>query len=760
MATKMETYKIDGMVCASCAQTVEKGVSKLSGIKKCNVNLASERMQVAYDSSKLSDKKIIKAVQDSGYGAKLADDINQKTYNREMLTKHKQLIKRRNNLIFAAIFSIALFYLSMGNNLAWPLPNVLLMNEHLYFVSLIELLLAIPVLWFGRSFLITGGKALIKGHPNMNSLILIGSGAAFLYSLINTFIFFIAHKSNPLYYDASAMILTLIMLGKYFEALSKRKTNIALTSLLQLVPEKALKVNDDGTTVTVPVDKIQIGDVLLVRSGQTIPIDGKVIDGQTTVDESMLTGESVPVEKSNGDFVTGGSTNQNGQIKYVVTKIGKDTVLSKIVDLVNDAQGSKAPIETLADKVSGIFVPVIILIAIIGGILWLLFSHSLSLSLRIFVSVLVIACPCALGLATPTALMVGTGKGAHGGILFKDGTALEELSKINTLIFDKTGTVTNGKLTITGIDSFSNFTQEQLLQLSASLEKYSNHPLASAILDKNNEKLFKVKDFKTIPGLGLSGLINGKRYFVGNNKLMLNEQMDLKSLDSSISKYQVNGNTLVYIADDTDILGLIALKDELKYDSKSSIDQLKKLNYNIVLLTGDNDQTARLIANQLGVKDVYSNVLPEAKAQTIKKIQGKTNKVAMIGDGINDAPALAQADLGIAIGNGTDVAIDAADIILMNSHLSSLVTAIRLSSKTMLNIKENLFWAFFYNVIGIPIALGFLTLFGGPLLNPMIAAAAMGFSSVTVVLNALRLNSFQISNPMKEVRGYEQNSNC
>lgn len=760
MATKMETYKIDGMVCASCAQTVEKGVSKLSGIKKCNVNLASERMQVAYDSSKLSDKKIIKAVQDSGYGAKLADDINQKTYNREMLTKHKQLIKRRNNLIFAAIFSIALFYLSMGNNLAWPLPNVLLMNEHLYFVSLIELLLAIPVLWFGRSFLITGGKALIKGHPNMNSLILIGSGAAFLYSLINTFILFIAHKSNPLYYDASAMILTLIMLGKYFEALSKRKTNTALTSLLQLVPEKALKVNDDGTIVTVPVDKIQIGDVLLVRSGQTIPIDGKVIDGKTTVDESMLTGESVPVEKSNGDFVTGGSTNQNGQIKYVVTKIGKDTVLSKIVDLVNDAQGSKAPIETLADKVSGIFVPVIILIAIIGGILWLLFSHSLSLSLRIFVSVLVIACPCALGLATPTALMVGTGKGAHGGILFKDGTALEELSKINTLIFDKTGTVTNGKLTITGIDSFSNFTQEQLLQLSASLEKYSNHPLASAILDKNNEKLFKVKDFKTIPGLGLSGLINGKRYFVGNNKLMLNEQIDLKSLDSSISKYQVNGNTLVYIADDTDILGLIALKDELKYDSKSSIDQLKKLNYNIVLLTGDNDQTARLIANQLGVKDVYSNVLPEAKAQTVKKIQGKTNKVAMIGDGINDAPALAQADLGIAIGNGTDVAIDAADIILMNSHLSSLVTAIRLSSKTMLNIKENLFWAFFYNVIGIPIALGFLTLFGGPLLNPMIAAAAMGFSSVTVVLNALRLNSFQISNPMKEVRGYEQNSNC
>ena len=345
----------------------------------------------------------------------------------------------------------------------------------------------------------------------------------------------------------------------------------------------------------------------------------------------------------------------------------------------------------MADKVSGIFVPVIILIAIIGGILWLLFSHSLSLSLRIFVSVLVIACPCALGLATPTALMVGTGKGAHGGILFKDGTALEELSKINTLIFDKTGTVTNGKLTITGIDSFSNFTQEQLLQLSASLEKYSNHPLASAILYKNNEKLFKVKDFKTIPGLGLSGLINGKRYFVGNNKLMLNEQIDLKSLDSSISKYQVNGNTLVYIADDTDILGLIALKDELKYDSKSSIDQLRKLNYNIVLLTGDNDQTARLIANQLGVKDVYSNVLPEAKAQTVKKIQGKTNKVAMIGDGINDAPALAQADLGIAIGNGTDVAIDAADIILMNSHLSSLVTAIRLSSKTMLNIKENYF---------------------------------------------------------------------
>ena len=755
MATKMETYKIDGMVCASCAQTVEKGVSKLSGIKKCNVNLASERMQVAYDSSKLSDKKIIKAVQDSGYGAKLADDINQKTYNSEMLTKHKQLIRRRNNLIFAAIFSIALFYLSMGNNLAWPLPNILLMNEHLYFVSLIELLLTIPVLWFGRSFLITGGKALIKGHPNMNSLILIGSGAAFLYSLINTFILLIAHKSNPLYYDASAMILTLIMLGKYFEALSKRKTNTALTSLLQLVPEKALKVNDDGTTVTVPVDKVQIGDVLLVRSGQTIPIDGKVIDGKTTVDESMLTGESVPVEKSNGDFVTGGSTNQNGQIKYVVTKIGKDTVLSKIVDLVNDAQGSKAPIETLADKVSGIFVPVIIVIAIIGGILWLLFSHSLSLSLRIFVSVLVIACPCALGLATPTALMVGTGKGAHGGILFKDGTALEELSKINTLIFDKTGTVTNGKLTITGIDSFSNLTQEQLLQLSASLEKYSNHPLASAILDKNNEKLFEVNDFKTIPGLGLSGLINEKRYFVGNKKFMMHEQIDLKSLDSSISKYQANGNTLVYIADDTDILGLIALKDELKYDSKSSINQLKKLNYNIVLLTGDNDQTAKLIANQLGIKDVYSNVLPETKAQIVKKIQGTTNKVAMVGDGINDAPALAQANLGIAIGNGTDVAIDAADIILMNSHLSSLVTAVKLSSKTMLNIKENLFWAFFYNVIGIPIALGFLTIFGGPLLNPMIAAAAMGFSSVTVVLNALRLNSFQINNPMKEVRGYE-----
>lgn len=733
-------FKITGMVCASCAQTIEQAVRKLPGIDEANVNLASERMQIEFENQAVTPSQVIQAVVNAGYGAELAGELTKESDQHDRQAKQIELGKQKRSMISALVVAVVLMYVAMASDLHLPMinwPNTLTMAS-------VELLLSLPIIWLGRSYLIAGAKALANLHPNMDSLVLVGTATAWLYSVVNTVIMAVSGAEQPLYYEASGTILALIMLGKYIEALSKQKTTNSLTSLLTLIPATAEVVGDSGDVATVDVNDIHVGDHVLVKSGQSIPVDGKVLTGQTTVDESMLTGESMPVTKMTGDPVVGGSINKNGQVTYEATHVGSDTALAHIVKLVSDAQGSKAPIARLADRISGVFVPVIMTIALLGAIAWLISGQSLAFSLTIFVSVLVIACPCALGLATPTAIMVGTGKGAQHGVLFKNGTALEQLTQVNTVVLDKTGTITEGQPRVTSIETNHQDTST-VLQLAVSLEYYSDHPLAAAIVEANDQQRLPVEDFKTRPGFGLTGMIDRKVIAAGNQKLMAEENVDVSSLSATTDRLTAQAQTLIYVASDHELMGVIAVADPVKEDSRKAVLQLKERGLNVVMLTGDNRATAMAIAQQVGITDVISDVLPDQKAAAIQQIQTDNTRVAMVGDGINDAPALVQADVGVAIGNGTDVAVDSASVILMNSDLSSLVTAHRLSHATMTNIKENLFWAFFYNVLGIPVALGVLYLFGGPLLNPMIAAAAMGFSSVTVVLNALRLNRFKVS---------------
>lgn len=735
-----QQYKITGMVCASCAQTIERAVSQLPGVNEANVNLAAERMQVQFSDQALSPAQIIQAVVHAGYGAELAQELTQESAQKERQVKHHALQHQRNVVVTALIIAAVLMYVAMAGDL--HLPTLPWLN-HMQFpvtTAVVELLLVLPILWLGRDYLLAGGKALVRWHPNMDSLVLVGTGTAFVDSLVNLGLMMATGRPQALYFEASGMILALIMLGKYFEALSKQKTTASLTSLLTLIPQTASQLMPDGSVCEVAVKTLQVGDRVLVKSGQTIPVDGQVLTGQTTVDESMLTGESMPITKLAGDPVVGGSLNKNGQITYEATHVGSDTALAHIVKLVMDAQGSKAPIAKLADRVSGVFVPVIMAIAVLGALAWLLSGQSLAFSLTIFVSVLVIACPCALGLATPTAIMVGTGKGAQNGILFKNSTALEQLAQVKTVVLDKTGTITKGTPEVTTVLLQPGTSQKRVLQLAASLEYYSDHPLATAVIEANEAQRVPVDDFTTHPGLGVTGQVDGQLVLVGNAQLMAQSQLDTSGL--AVSQLTDQGNAVIYVAYAQQVLGVIGVMDPVKDDSRQAVAQLQQQDLKVVMLTGDNAQTARTIARQVGITDVISDVLPDGKAQAIAQLQ-QQQAVAMVGDGINDAPALVQAQVGVAIGNGTDVAVDCADVILMNSDLSSLVTARRLSQRTMTNIKENLFWAFFYNVLGIPVALGALYLFGGPLLNPMIAAAAMGFSSVTVVLNALRLNRFK-----------------
>ncbi|MFD1317372.1 heavy metal translocating P-type ATPase [Loigolactobacillus zhaoyuanensis] len=745
-----EQFKIDGMVCASCAQTIEHAVSKLPGVSVANVNLAAERMRVEFADQALAPAEVIQAVVNAGYGAELAQELTQENVAAERDEKVVQLTQQRNAMIGALIGAAVLMYVAMAGDLHLPTFNWLNPMMAPQTASIAEMILALPVLWLGRDYLLKGAKTLFKGHPNMDSLVFVGTGTAFLYSVVNTVLIWTTQTHQPLYFEASATILALIMLGKYFEALSKQKTTTSMTALLTLVPKMADRVNPDGAVQSVPVNKLQVGDTLLVKSGQTIPVDGTVKSGQTTVDESMLTGESLPITKVNGDRVIGGSTNKNGQITYQATHVGSDTALAHIVKLVSDAQGSKAPIARLADKISGVFVPVIMAIALVGGVAWLLSGQSLAFSLTIFVSVLVIACPCALGLATPTAIMVGTGLGAKHGVLFKNGAALEQLAQLDTVVLDKTGTITQGQPQVT--DVLTTGDRAEVLQLAASLEYYSDHPLASAVIEANDSQRQSVTDFTTLPGLGVTGTINGVTVALGNAKLMQQQTSGENALFAQAASLSTAGKTLIYVAQAGTVIGVLGVTDPIKTDSPAAIKRLQQLGLNVVMLTGDNRPTAEAIATQAGIQQVISDVLPAGKADAIKSLQQQGHKVAMVGDGINDAPALVQAEIGVAIGNGTDVAVDSADVILMNSDLSSLVTARQLSHKTMINIKENLFWAFFYNVLGIPVALGLLYLFGGPLLNPMIAAGAMGFSSVTVVLNALRLNRFKIK-PLTQSEG-------
>ncbi|MEI5993740.1 heavy metal translocating P-type ATPase [Candidatus Enterococcus mansonii] len=743
------TFDIEGMTCASCAQTVEKATNKLNGVSKASVNLATEKMVVDFDPSTVNVSDITKAVSDAGYEAvEQIDTVNTVDKDREKKQKHIKEMWQRFWL--SAVFTVPLLYVAMGHMVGLPLPAFLDPMMHPETFATLQLILTIPVLYLGKSFFTVGFKALFKGHPNMDSLVALGTSAAVVYSLYGTVMIFIGDPqfTTALYYESAGVILTLITLGKYFEAVSKGKTSEAIKKLMGLAPKNA-RVFRKGQEMEIPVDSVQLEDIIVVRPGEKIPVDGVVIEGSSAIDESMLTGESMPVEKKIGDNVIGASINKNGSFRFKATKVGKDTALSQIIKLVEDAQGSKAPIAKMADKISGVFVPIVMVLAVLAGLAWyFLGQESWVFALTITISVLVIACPCALGLATPTAIMVGTGKGAENGVLIKSGDALETTHKIQTIVFDKTGTITEGKPKVTDIVTANGMTENELLRLAASAEKGSEHPLGEAIVNGAEEKgltISATEAFTAIPGHGIEVTIESSRLLLGNKKLMDDRGIALEDLGNKSDQLAEQGKTPMYIAKDDRIAGIIAVADTIKPNSIPAIKKLHQMGIEVAMITGDNKRTAQAIAKQVGIDRVLSEVLPEDKANEVMKLQKEGKKVAMVGDGINDAPALAQADIGIAIGSGTDVAMESADIVLMRSDLMDVPTAVELSKATIKNIKENLFWAFAYNTLGIPVAMGVLYLFGGPLLNPMIAGAAMSFSSVSVLLNALRLKGFKPS---------------
>ena len=740
------TFILEGMSCATCAKNIEDAISSLDGTEKAVVNFATEKMVVKFDKEKLSVAEIERKVEEAGYKARLEiDDL----VDDQAEKKQQEIDGIWKRFIYSAIFAVPVLYIAMAEMVGLPMLKSLSPMGNPKLFSTVQFILVLPVLYFGRKFFSVGIRAIFRRKPNMDSLVALGAGAAFLYSVYSTVLAYLGdeHAAMHLYYE-SAVILTLITLGKYFEGVSKSRTTNAISKLVGLVPKTANLIKD-GEEHVVAVDEISTGDILLVRPGEKVPLDGVVIEGRSTVDESMLTGESIPVEKEINSKVVGASINKTGVFKMKVTKVGKDTTLSQIIKLVEDAQNSKAPIAKLVDKISGVFVPIVISLALIAGILWYFVGDaSWSFSLKIIIAVLVIACPCALGLATPTAIMVGTGKGAEHGILIKSSEALQLAKEVNTVVFDKTGTLTEGKISVTDIMTFNNLSEEVLLQLAASVEYLSEHPLGLAIVDEaknRNLELLEVKDFSSLTGLGISSTVDRKSVLIGNEKLMLENNIVTKDSVEKAEKYASEGKTPLFIAVDSELAGIIAVADQIKASSLETVEKLHSLGLEVVMLTGDNKKTAQVIAEQLSIDKVVSEVLPEDKANEIKKLQAQGKKVAMVGDGINDAPALVQAEVGIAVGTGTDVAIDAADIVLMKPDLNSVVNAIVLSKKTITNIKENLFWAFFYNVIGIPFAMGVFYIFGGPLLNPMLAGAAMSFSSISVVLNALRLKRVKLN---------------
>lgn len=738
------TIPISGMTCASCAKAAERALDKLEGTEEVNVNFATEKARVVYDSSKIRVSEIKEAIKKAGYEPLEIEAGEQVDSERDR--REKEMKSLWTKFLVSTIFTIPLFYIAMGHMLGFPLPEILMPEMHPMNFAIVQLILTIPVVIAGYKFYTVGFSRLVKREPNMDSLIAIGTSAAFLYGLYA--IYKIINGNNEyamsLYFETVGVIITLIMLGKYFEAVSKGKTSEAIKKLMGLAPKTAVIISN-GKEMTIPIDEVEEGDIILVKPGEKIPVDGEVIEGRTSVDESMLTGESIPVEKNEGSKVIGASINKNGTIKFKATKVGKDTALSQIIKLVEDAQGSKAPIAKMADIIAGYFVPVVIGISIVAGIAWFIAGESPIFALTIFISVLVIACPCALGLATPTAIMVGTGKGAENGVLIKGGEALEVTHSIDTIVFDKTGTITEGKPKVTDVVTTNDFNEKELLQLSASAEKESEHPLGEAIVIKANDDgvdFLDVESFEAIPGHGIQVKIQDKDMLLGNKKLMNDRNIEI-TLQEESDRLAEEGKTPMFIAIDNQLAGIIAVADVMKESSKDAIKVLHKMGTEVAMITGDNRRTAEAIAKQVGIDRVLAEVLPEDKANEVKKLQEENKKVAMVGDGINDAPALAQADIGIAIGSGTDVAMESADIVLMRSDLMDVPTAIQLSKKTIRNIRQNLFWAFAYNTAGIPIAAGLLHLFGGPLLNPMIAAGAMAFSSVSVVSNALRLKRFK-----------------
>ena len=740
---KTSTFKVEGMTCSACANRVERVTKKLNGVEDSNVNFATEKLIISYNEDEVTYGEIKAIVDKSGY--KLVGEDENKTINNDdkKLTPEKSLMIR---FISSIVFTIPLLIISMGHMVGMHLPMIMdpMMNPLNF--ALIQTALTLPVMVIGYKFYKIGLKNLFKLSPNMDSLISIGTLAAFLYGIFAIYKIINGDSSYAmhLYFESAAVILTLITLGKYLEAVSKGKTSQAIKALMGLAPKNATIIRN-GKEIIVPLDEVVVDDIILVKPGEKLPVDGEVIEGSTSIDESMLTGESIPVEKTVGSTVIGASINKTGFIKYKATKVGKDTALAQIVKLVEEAQGTKAPIAKLADVISSYFVPIVIGLAIFAAVAWLIAGESTVFSLTIFIAVLVIACPCALGLATPTAIMVGTGKGAENGVLIKGGEALETTYKLNTIVFDKTGTITEGRPKVTDIIT-NNLDVNEILVLAASAEKGSEHPLGEAIVKGAEEKgleLKEIQEFNAIPGHGIEVKINDKNILLGNKKLMIEKNIDISIMVEDADRLANQGKTPMYISIDNSIGGIIAVADTVKPSSKKAIETLHNMGIKVAMITGDNNKTANAIAREVGIDIILAEVLPEDKANEVKKLQENGDKVGMVGDGINDAPALVQADIGIAIGSGTDVAIESADIVLMRSDLMDVSTAIKLSKATIKNIKENLGWAFGYNILGIPVAMGVLHIFGGPLLNPMIAAAAMSLSSVSVLLNALRLRRFK-----------------
>ena len=745
--SKQKEYIIEGMSCASCAMTIENAVSKIPGVDKASVNLATEIMTVEANDS-VTPEDIAKVVDGVGYSARPRGKSVEEELEEKNEKKEAHLREMKRNLTISAIFTVPLLFIAMADMVGIPMPAFLSPMQSPVSYALIQLALSLPIVWLGRRFFVDGFKALSKGHPNMDSLVALGTSAAFLYSLYGTYHVLEghAHFAMNLYYESAGVILTLITLGKYFEDVSKGKTSMAIQTLVGLAPKMATVLRD-GQEVEVPVEEVQVGDLIRVKPGEKVPVDGIVTEGNSTVDESMLTGESIPVSKAVGDEVIGASLNKTGSFILKATKIGKDTALSQIIQLVEQAQGSKAPIAKLADKVSGVFVPIVIVLALVSGLAWyFLGQESWVFALTITISVLVIACPCALGLATPTAIMVGTGKGAENGILLKSGEALEEANHVNMVVFDKTGTITNGTPVVTDVVTAENTDADALIRLAASLEVASEHPLGEAIVAKAKEQgaaFDEVTNFEAIPGFGIKGHVGETLVFLGNEKWMRENGLANVEMNEKANRFAEQGKTPLYIGYNDAVQGLIVVADTVKESSARAIQTLHEMGIQVAMMTGDHERTAQAIAAEVGIDRVFSEVLPQDKANYVSKLQEEGYIVAMVGDGINDAPALAQAQVGIAIGTGTDVAIESADAVLMKSDLMDVPAMLKLSRATIRNIKENLFWAFAYNVIGIPFAMGVLHLFGGPLLNPMIAGAAMSFSSVSVVLNALRLKRWK-----------------
>lgn len=753
-----QKFDVTGMSCASCSAHVEKSVSKVAGVQEVQVNLLTNSMTVLYDDSVTSSGEIVSAVEKAGYGAcPIQRQASSQAYSSLPVSREDPALKEqkemKRRLTISLVFLIPLFYLSMGHMMGLPIPWFFQGEENALAFAFTQLLLCLPIALVNRHYFTGGFAALWHRSSNMDSLIGIGSAAALVYGVwaIYQIGFGLGHGdlhlvheySMDLYFESAGMILTLITVGKYLESRAKGKTSQAITKLINLAPKTAVRLTD-GVEQEIPLEMVQAGDILAVKPGQSIPTDGRVVEGLSAVDESAITGESIPVEKQPGDLVTGGSINQSGYLKIEATKVGGDTTLAQIIRLVEEASSSKAPISKLADRVSGVFVPIVISIAVLAIIVWLLIGEPFSFALSIGISVLVISCPCALGLATPTAIMVGTGKGAENGILMKSAEALEMAHSVGVVVLDKTGTITEGKPHVTDLVDVGRV--PNLLQLAASLEKNSEHPLAAAIVaeaQKQNLSLLPVEDFISEPGKGIRGRIKGKIYLAGNQKIIEENGVDIRALERPAARLAVEGKTPMFFAQEGQAIGIIAAADIIKPTSAQAVAEWKAMGIDVVMLTGDNERTAAAIQKQVGITRVIAQVMPQDKEKEVRAIQQSGKKVAMVGDGINDAPALTAADVGIAIGAGTDIAIESADIVLMKSDLMDAVTAIQLSKATLRNIKENLFWALFYNSLGIPLACGVFFFLLGWKLNPMFAAAAMSLSSVFVVSNALRLKFFR-----------------